>query len=1285
MLQKRLVSVSYRSRIVLCLQALIILLIHGGEGYSQCSITATASTTTVPCGGGTVNLTASGSGFSTVLLDNDFDAGAAGSGWSASPAGQFDNPCDPSVDGGTYMWMGAGTAAPRTLETVGMDVSCGGDICFFLDYSTQGAASPCEGPDLTNEGVFFEYSIDGGATWNQINYFEPNVGGCTNSSGAGSGCDGDYTAWAQYCYTIPAAAQTTNTIFHWFQNGSSGTCCDHWGIDNVTITAQNCGTAYYDWDNIPGTTAPAGDPSSQTVTVTSDTSFTVCYTDGGAFNCCETINITVLGMGPPTIATVDEICLGDNTGQITITPSGGTPNYTIDISGPSNQSMSGAGAQTFTGLSPGVYSISVTDNGGCTVTSTATLNAGPSCCPMSTSITFTDLTCNQSNGACNGSATVSQVGGAGAIGYQWFDALTGLPIGGATLPTLSGVCPGDYYVEVTDQTPCTLTENVTISEPPALTFSSTTTDELCGNSDGTITLSGNGGTLSGTSDYQYSINGGALQTSTVFAGLSAGNYLCTIQDDNSCEYSSTITIVNQSAQVIDSIVVSDPLCTGDANGSVSVFVTGGVAPINYSINGGALQLLPDFTGLTAGTYDIVTTDNNGCQATGTVVVVNPPVINYNVLSTQTMCFGSCDGELEITGVTGGTGAYEFSIDAGLTFLGSSVFGGLCAGTYDVLLRDANGCTIGALENVTEPVQLALTFSSFDAVCPGSCDGSAIVIPAGGTALGGYTYNWTPTGTASINSPTANSLCAGTYSLTVEDDNGCQVDTSSWVISEPVQITIDAIVETDELCLNDCSGSLVVNSALGTSFEIDGPGGIQTNVTGTFTNLCSGNYNITVYDLVGCNTDSIGVINAPSALLLSLNSDTTICISGSASLSGNTIGGTAPVTITWDNALGTGVAHNVTPLNTTLYTAFATDNNGCQTPVESITVTVNPPLNVIGLTDQSICPGDFASISAMASGGDGGPYNYSWDNGLGMGILHSVSPGVATSYTVTVTDGCETPSESDIVDIGIYLSPTVDFWADTLDGCMPVSVVFTEVGQPAGSQCFWDFGDGSASTDCGIVSHTFDDPGCYSVSLDVISPDGCPGSITYPSMICVYDYPEAAFSFGPQPTTIVESTIYFTNESLDADSYLWTFPSGVDPMVSTEEHPIIDFPNHSEGTYQVCLTAATIHQCTAQICHDVVIDPEFLIYVPNTFTPDGDGINDVFFPVLAGGDPMDYELMIFNRWGEMIWSTNLLEKGWNGTKNDAEILQEDVYVWKLNVRDAVTNEKRTYKGHITLLK
>ena len=115
--------------------------------HSQCNVTISSTAPAVLCSPGNINISANGTGAVTAVLDNDFDAGNAGVGWNVSPAGQFNNPCDPSIDGGTYMWMGNTTAAPRTLETVPLDVDCGGQICFYFDMAAQGDLSPCEGPD----------------------------------------------------------------------------------------------------------------------------------------------------------------------------------------------------------------------------------------------------------------------------------------------------------------------------------------------------------------------------------------------------------------------------------------------------------------------------------------------------------------------------------------------------------------------------------------------------------------------------------------------------------------------------------------------------------------------------------------------------------------------------------------------------------------------------------------------------------------------------------------------------------------------------------------------------------------------------------------------------------------------------------------------------------------------------------------------------------------------------------------------------------------------------------
>jgi len=1017
----------------------IIFIFSSFKLNSQCTVSINASSTTVPCGGGTVTLTASGSGNTTAVLDNNFDTGNAGLGWNVSPAGQFNNPCDPSIDGGTYMWMGNTTAAPRTLETAPLDVSCGGDICFYLDFATQGGTGSCEGPDLTNEGVYLEYSINGGVSWNTINYFQPNAGGTS----------GPYLTWAQYCFPIPAAAQTTSTIFHWFQDGSSGTCCDHWGIDNVTITAQNCTSAYYDWDNIAGTTGPVGDPANQTVTVTTDTSFTVCFTDGAGFNCCETINITVLGMSPPTISTVDELCMGDNNGQISVTPIGGTPNYTIDITGSVNQTLSGAGNQNFNNLPPGNYNVTLTDNAGCVINETATLNQGANCCPMSLSITGTDNSCHVNNGPCDGTATVTQLGGLGVITYQWYDLATNTQLAGQTTNIATGLCAGTYYVEVIDQTPCTL--------------------------------------------------------------------------------------------------------------------------------------------------------------------------------------------------------------------------------YDTIIID-------------QPTELTMVFSTFDPSCFGGSDGQAIVIPSGGTQAFGYTYNWLPAGTGTSNSPNAQNLSSGAYSLTVIDDNSCQVDTN-FVINDPAEVVIDAINVIGEVCLGDCSGEIHVTASLANNFILVGPNGTFNNASGSFTSLCSGAYTVTVENANLCSDSQIVNVSSPNLITLNVSPDTTVCIGGSALLFVNSTGGTGSIDYFWDSGLPNGVSNFVIPISDTVINVHAIDDNGCSSDTLPINVFLYPPLTINAFSDTAICFGDSVSINAIGFGGVGSGYVYNWDQGIGTGAFQYVSPLSNTSYTVTLTDVCESPSVSGIVNVSINPLPQPDFTANPIEGCVPLTVDFTEIVSNPGSSCIWDFGDGSSNTDCGNVDYTYDTVGCFDVSLSMISDQGCFNSITYTDLVCVHEYPIANFSVADNPISILDPVAIFSNSSSsNSTSFLWEFGENGFLGQSADIDPVFTFPNDAPGFYEVCLSALNSFGCLDQYCMDIQVQEEFIIYVPNSFSPDGNGINEEFFPYIFGHQPQSYKIYIFNRWGEMIFESFDVNKKWNGHDyRNNKLCKSDIYIWKIKANELLTGELREFQGHVMLIR
>jgi gliding motility-associated-like protein len=853
--------------------------------------------------------------------------------------------------------------------------------------------------------------------------------------------------------------------------------------------------------------------------------------------------------------------------------------------------------------------------------------------------------------------------------------------GNSATSTVTATISGAYTLTWTEDNGggCISIDQVTItfSDP---SFTAVTVPAACGVSNGQIDMTASGG----VGPYLFSIdNGITTQANGTFPGVATNNYGGWIEDAVGCQFTNNISVANSGSPIIDSVVVTNPSCAGDCDGQLIIYGSGGTAPYEYSLDGIVFTALQDtWTGLCDGNQPVWIQDASGCQNTDAGLLLDPPAISHSVVITDLQCANDGTGQLVVTGA-GGTIAtnYTYTVDDLVNpaiVQANGTFTGLVGATYTVTVTDDNGCSSTSNETINEPTPLTLTFSAFDASCAGLCDGSAIVIPAGGTIAVGYTYTWS--GGIAGNVPNAAAVCSGTYDLTVTDDNGCIADTLAWDIIGPPAVTFSSVVVTDETCNGSCDGTISVTSAGATQFSIDlgpfGPGSL-------FSALCVGPHTITIQDANGCSNDTTVDIIAPPAITLAISPDSTICVGGTATITAAAGGGTAPFSYVWDTGEITATI-NPTPAGTQQFCVNVTDANGCPAPAQlCVTITVNPVLQVVALSDQGICPGDPANISALANGGDGN-YTYTWDNGLGVGQLQTVSPAITTIYTVTASDGCETPDATASVTITVNPLPTVDFTPDTTTGCTPVTVNFTEIGQPAGSQCFWDFGDANAAVACGTVSNTYTAPGCYDVTLTVISDLGCIDQITYPSLICVSPYPTASFTFGPQPTSVLNPTINFTNTSTAADTYDWTFGTGGSLGASTETDPSFTFPFDNPGSYQACLLATSTFGCQDSICNTVVIDEEFLVYVPNAFTPDADNLNETFMPVVIGANPLQYEFLIFDRWGELIYESQILGQGWDGTYKGL-LVKLDVYVWRLKVVNAMNNEKHEYKGHVTILK
>ena len=332
-----------------------------------------------------------------------------------------------------------------------------------------------------------------------------------------------------------------------------------------------------------------------------------------------------------------------------------------------------------------------------------------------------------------------------------------------------------------------------LQQPDEVLFSSVVIDATCGNSDGSITINASGG----SGNYNYSINNGAsFQPSNTFNTLPSGSYDVVVRDGSDCTSSAPVGINNIAAPLIQSTPVSDVSCNGAGDGTITINVNGGTAPLSYSIDGGfTSQSSNVFNSLGAGNLNIVVTDANGCEVTGSVVIVEPAAIVLNPVTSDATC-GNNDGSVTVT-VNGGTGTPNFSMN-GSAPQGSGIFNNLGAGNYNILVTDASGCTAAIVASVSNTNSPAITASTGTAIsCNGLSDGSITITASGGT--GAITYS-IDNGVTFQSSGNFTSLVAGTYSIVITDVNGC-IASGNVIIEEPDPLVLNTL-PSDATCGND---------------------------------------------------------------------------------------------------------------------------------------------------------------------------------------------------------------------------------------------------------------------------------------------------------------------------------------------------------------------------------------------------------------------------------------------------------------------------------------------------
>ncbi len=1023
---------------------------------------------------------------------------------------------------------------------------------------------------------------------------------------------------------------------------------------NLTCNAVNTGSAVV---NASGGTAPytyswSTGATALTINALSAATYSITVTDNTG---CQTVKNVTLTQPTAVVAgttSATPATCGANNGSVSVTTaSGGTPNYTyLWSTGTSGLSVSNLGAAT--------YTVTVEDANACSVTVMATVTnpgGGPT---VSTS--ETNLKCHADN---SGTATVTATG-AGTITYTWSS-------GGATGPTETGLAAGTYTVTVDDNSGCAVTNLITLTQPAALVpGTATTTPAVCGNLNGSATVTAATG---GTPNLAYNWSNGVSGLTN--SNIGAGTYTVTVVDANSCTVSVTAVVGATGGGPTVSSTGSNLKCFNDNSGKITVTATGGGA-LSYTWSAGVAGTSSLAAGLAAGSYTVTVNDGSGCAVVNVISLVQPSALTLTGTGLPTQCFGACNGQAVVI-PAGGTLAYSALWSSGGS-TGLSI-SNLCAGNYSVTITDANNCQHDTVLNVAQPTLVTATTSSTPANCNQS-NGSATVVPGGGTPGGtGYTYSWSNgfTGATTTNP----GLPAGGYTVTVTDSKGCS-GTSTATIQNLNGVNALMQSQTPPTCSGGCNGSAVALAKGGT-----GPYTYTWNntVTGTTaSNLCQGTYTVTITDKNLCTSTAVASLTSPTALVLPNLSPLTACIGASTTLTVNPSGGTPGYNVVWMPGAQTGSSITVSPAVSTTYTVTATDANGCASGQQTVTVNVNGPIVLAASNEGPVCPDSTVTLSSQAAGGNGS-FSYTWlTNPVQSTQNIQVTSGNNTqTYTVIANDGCGTPADTVIVTLNVSPDPVVNFSADKAAGCPVLCVNFTDLSTVAGgavTKWSWNFGNGSTSTSR-QPQNCYTKSGNYSVYLTATSNNGCRSTDTIKNMITVFPTPVAAFTTNPSSTTIVNPTINYIDKSIGAANWLWSFGDTTETSVSTLENPTHTFAN--EGTYCAKLIVANLEGCLDSATSCVVIGPEFDFFVPNAFTPNGDGVNDTFNGKGIGIN--QYEMIVFDRWGNLIFTTYDLSVGWNGTANGGDqICQQDVYVYKIVLTD-VFNVQHNYIGHITLVK
>ena len=965
---------------------------------------------------------------------------------------------------------------------------------------------------------------------------------------------------------------------------------------------------------------------------------TTTYTFTPAAGQCATSTTITISVGPPatpTFTAVTPICTGNPLAALPTT---------------SNNGFTGTWSPAINNTATTLYTF-VPIAGQCATSTTMTITVNSNVTPTFTAVApictgeplaaLPTISNNGINGtwspAINNTATTLYTF-TPASGQCATSTTMTITVNSGVTPTFTAVAPicnGDPLVAL----PTTSNNGITGAWSPAINNTATTL----------YTFTPASGQCATSTTMTISVGPPATPTFTAVTPICLGDPLAALPTTSINGFTGTWSpAINNTATTLYTFAPTAGQCATTTTMTISVnsSVTPTFTAVTPICNGDALAALPTtsnnaITGTwspainnTATTLYTFSPSAGQC-ATSTALTIT---VNSSVTPTFTAVAPICNGDplaaLPTTSNNGINGTWSPAINNTTT-------------TLYTFTPTAGQCATTTTMTISVGPPATPTFTAVTPICLGD---PLAALPT--TSINGFTGTW---------SPAINNSATTLYTYTPTAGQ-CATSTTLTISVNPIPI-IDAGLDQ-----TICAGATVSLNGSGASTYFWNNG--ITNGT-AFNPIATTTYTVSGTDANGCiNTDQVDVI-VNTAPIVNAGPDATVCIGASTTL---TASGAA--TYSWSPSGQTTTSINVSPLSATTYTVTGTDANGCSS-TDQVDVFIIPLPNVIAGLDQTICVGSSINLSGS------GALTYSWNYGVTNGV--AFQPSSTTTYTVTGTtiEGCE---NSDDVTIIVNQTLPVTFTADVTNGCAPLTVTLINTTANT-SDCNWVFSNGTTLNGCGTVTTTFTQAGCYDVTLNTSFLNGCNGSQTATDLICVENAPDASFNQSANSISEFDPFIDFTNTSIGANSYSWDF--GDNSSLSSEVNPSHDYSDSPEGLFQVMLIAYSTNGCADTAYSNFQFNEELIFYVPNTFTPDGDIFNQEFLPIFSSGyDPYDYNLAIYNRWGEIIFESNNSEIGWDGsygTNGEIVMSQDGTYTWKITFKTIRNDERKFVVGHVNLVR